>query len=155
MDIKMLVMDVDGTLTDGKIYFGSEGEVFKAFNVRDGYALIKCPEYGILTAIITGRKSKIVESRARELKINFVYQGVQNKAKLLKKLIDEKNLKCEDVAYIGDDVNDIDCMKICAISACPGDAMDEVKKNASYVCSCKGGDGAVREFIDKILELEE
>ena len=87
--IKMLVMDVDGTLTDGKIYYGNDGEVFKAFDVRDGYRLIKCEQYGIITAIITGKSSRIVEGRAKDLKIREVYQGVSNKLEVLKTLTEK------------------------------------------------------------------
>lgn len=133
-NIKMLVMDVDGTLTDGKIYYGNDGELFKAFDVRDGYRLVKCGEYGIITAIITGKTSKIVEGRARDLKIKEVHQGVSNKIEVLKTLIEKYNLDKSQVAYIGDDVNDIECMQYCGFSACPADAIDEVKNTVDYVC---------------------
>ena len=132
-NIKMLVMDVDGTLTDGKIYYGNDGELFKAFDVRDGYRLVKCEEYGIITAIITGKTSKIVEGRARDLKIKEVHQGVSNKIEVLKTLIEKYNVDKSQVAYIGDDVNDIECMQYCGFSACPADAIDEVKNTVDYV----------------------
>ena len=150
-NIKMLVMDVDGTLTDGKIYYGNDGELFKAFDVRDGYRLVKCEEYGIITAIITGKTSKIVEGRARDLKIKEVHQGVSNKIEVLKTLIEKYNLDKSQVAYIGDDVNDIECMQYCGFSACPADAIDEVKNTVDYVCENIGGHGAVRELIDRII----
>ncbi|MEE1318385.1 MAG: HAD-IIIA family hydrolase [Ruminococcus sp.] len=149
--LKMLVMDVDGTLTDGKIYYGNDGEMFKAFNVRDGYRLIKCEEYGIVTAIITGKTSKIVDGRAKELKIKEVYQGIHNKIEILNMLVKKYELTFDEVAYIGDDVNDIDCMNICGFSACPADAMEEVKSVVDYVCKNNGGNGAVRELIDLIV----
>lgn len=150
-NIKMLVMDVDGTLTDGKIYYGNDGELFKAFDVRDGYRLVKCEEYGIITAIITGKTSKIVEGRARDLKIKEVHQGVSNKIEVLKTLIEKYNLDKSQVAYIGDDVNDIECMQYCGFSACPADAIDEVKNTVDYVCKNIGGHGSVRELIDRII----
>ena len=150
-NIKMLVMDVDGTLTDGKIYYGNDGELFKAFDVRDGYRLVKCEEYGIITAIITGKTSKIVEGRARDLKIKEVHQGVSNKIEVLKTLINKHNLDKSQVAYIGDDVNDIECMQYCGFSACPADAIDEVKNTVDYVCKNIGGHGAVPEMIDRII----
>lgn len=150
--IKMLVMDVDGTLTDGKIYYGNDGEVFKAFDVRDGYRLIKCEQYGIITAIITGKSSKIVEGRAKDLKIKEVYQGVSNKLEILKILTEKYGVSIEQVAYIGDDVNDVECMSVCGFSACPADAMEEVKECVDYVCKNIGGHGAVREIIDKIIK---
>ena len=150
-NIKMLVMDVDGTLTDGKIYYGNDGELFKAFDVRDGYRLVKCEEYGIITAIITGKTSKIVEGRARDLKIKEVHQGVSNKIEVLKTLIEKYSLDKSQGAYIGDDVNDIECMQYCGFSACPADENDEVKNTVDYVCINIGGHGAVRELIDRII----
>ena len=149
-NIKMLVMDVDGTLTDGKIYYGNDGELFKAFDVRDGYRLVKCEEYGIITAIITGKTSKIVEGRARDLKIKEVHQGVSNKIEVLKTLIEKYSLDKSQVAYIGDDVNDIECMQYCGFSACPADAIDEVKNTVEYFFKNICGHGAVRELIDRI-----
>lgn len=150
MKIKMLVMDVDGTLTDGKIYMGSDGEVFKAFDVKDGYAIAHLHEVGIIPVIITGRKSKIVENRAKELNIKEVYQGVSDKVEKLKEVAKDNGVLLEEVAYIGDDLNDLDCMGICGLSACPNDAIDEVIQNVNYICKHSGGNGAVREFIEYI-----
>ena len=150
-NIKMLVMDVDGTLTDGKIYYGNDGEVFKAFDVRDGYRLIKCEQYGIITAIITGKSSKIVEGRAKDLRIKEVYQGVSDKLEVLKMLTEKNSVSLEQVAYIGDDVNDMECMNVCGFSACPADAIEEVKECVDYVCKNIGGHGAVGEIIDLLI----
>jgi 3-deoxy-D-manno-octulosonate 8-phosphate phosphatase (KDO 8-P phosphatase) len=149
--IKMLVMDVDGTLTDGKIYVGDSGEVFKAFNVKDGYRLINMKKYDIIPVIITGRKSEILTKRAAELNIEEVYQGVDDKLRVLDDLLHKYQLTYENVAYIGDDVNDIDCMKFCYFNACPADAVGEVMDEVDYVCRANGGNGAVREVIDFIL----
>ena len=151
MKIKMLVMDVDGTLTDGKIYMGSDGEVFKAFDVKDGYAIAHLHEVGIIPVIITGRKSKIVENRAKELNIKEVYQGVSDKIEKLKEVAKDNGVLLEEVAYIGDDLNDLDCMGICGLSACPNDAIDEVIQSVNYICKHSSGNGAVREFIEYIL----
>lgn len=151
MKIKMLVMDVDGTLTDGKIYMGSDGEVFKAFDVKDGYAIAHLHEVGIIPVIITGRKSKIVENRAKELNIKEVYQGVSDKVEKLKVVAKDNRVLLEEVAYIGDDLNDLDCMGICGLSACPNDAIDEVTSNVDFKCNKNGGYGAVREFINYII----
>ena len=151
MKIKMLVMDVDGTLTDGKIYMGSDGEVFKAFDVKDGYAIAHLHEVGIIPVIITGRKSKIVENRAKELNIKEVYQGVSDKVEKLKEVAKDNGVLLEEVAYIGDDLNDLDCMGICGLSACPNDAIDKVIQNVNYIWKYSGGNGAVREFIEYIL----
>jgi 3-deoxy-D-manno-octulosonate 8-phosphate phosphatase (KDO 8-P phosphatase) len=149
--IKMLVMDVDGTLTDGKIYVGDNGEVFKAFNVKDGYRLINIKKYNIIPVIITGKKSDILAKRAAELKIEEVHQGVDDKLEVLDEVINRYQLRYENVAYIGDDENDIDCMKVCYLKACPADAMNEVIGLVDYVCKSNGGNGAVREFIDLIV----
>lgn len=151
MKIKMLVMDVDGTLTDGKIYIGENGEVMKAFNVKDGYGIVSAKKQGIMPVIITGRKSKIVEERAKELGIEELYQGVEDKVEVLKAVAQKHGILLEEVAYIGDDVNDLGCMKVCGLTACPNDAVFEVVESVDYVCRFDGGDGAVREFTGYIL----
>lgn len=151
MKIKMLVMDVDGTLTDGKIYIGNQGEVMKAFNVKDGYGIAHLKDTEILPVIITGRKSDIVAQRAKELNITELYQGVEDKLKCLKKIAVKYEINIEEIAYIGDDLNDLLCMQYCGLTACPADAMEEVKQKVDYICKVDGGKGAVREFIDKYL----
>ena len=149
--IKMLVMDVDGTMTDGKIYMGDNGEVMKAFDIQDGYGIAHIlPDIGVVPVIITGRRSQIVENRANELGIHELYQGVSNKAVQLKTIAEEHDLKLEEVAYIGDDLNDLGCMQLCGLSACPQNAVNEIKETVDYVCSHMGGHGAVREFIGYI-----
>lgn len=153
MKIKLFVMDVDGTLTDGKIYMGENGEVMKAFNVKDGYAIAHMlPEMEIIPVIITGRKSKIVENRAKELGITELYQGVGDKLTQLKMVAEKYNAAPEQIAYIGDDLNDLACIEYCGLTACPADAVEEVKQKVTYVCNKNGGEGAVREFICKIEE---
>lgn len=149
--VKMLVMDVDGTLTDGKIYIGSQGEIMKAFNVKDGLGIAKLNSKGIITVIITGRSSVIVTQRAKELNITEVIQGVHDKVKILRQVAEKYKCNLNEIAYIGDDENDLECMKICGVKGCPADADNEVKKIADYVCNCSGGDGAVREFISYLL----
>lgn len=144
-------MDVDGTLTDGKIYMGENGEIFKAFNVKDGYALVQCKNYGITTAIITGKTSEIVKVRAKELKIDEVFQGVKNKTEVLESILEKYGYEWSEVAYIGDDDNDTECMKKSGFSACPADSVDHVITVVDYVCRRSGGDGAVREILDKIF----
>lgn len=153
MKIKMLVMDVDGTLTDGRIYMGVQGEVMKAFDVRDGYAIAQIlPELSTIPVIITGRKSRIVEERAKELKISELHQGVSNKLERLKEIAKRYAAKPEEIAYIGDDINDLDCISFCGLTACPQDAVDEVKRQVNYICDHDGGRGAVREFIEQIRQ---
>ena len=151
MKIKMLVMDVDGTLTDGKIYIGENGEIMKAFNVKDGYGIVSARKQGIVPVIITGRQSKIVEERAKELGIEELYQGVGDKVEVLKMIADKYEVSLDKVAYIGDDLNDLGCIEVCGLTGCPDDAIREVVDNVDYVCKCDGGCGAVREFVDYIL----
>ena len=147
--IKLLFMDVDGTLTDGKIYMGNDGEIFKAFDIQDGYGIHELlPQYGIIPVIITGRTSRIVENRAKELGIEELYQGKHDKVETMLQVVQKYGCTMDETAYIGDDCLDVACMKLCAISACPADAVDSVKKTCNFVCKRAGGDGAVREFID-------
>lgn len=153
MKVKLLVMDVDGTLTDGKIYMSGQGELMKAFDVKDGYAIRHIlPTLGITPVIITGRKSDIVARRAEELAITELYQGVPDKVKILQEVADRYFVKAEEIAYIGDDFNDLPAIRFCGFTACPQDAVDEVKQAVDYVCSRGGGCGAVREFIRIIGE---
>lgn len=154
--IKVLVMDVDGTLTDGKIYMGDNGEVCKAFNIKDGYGIhdIIIPA-GITPVIITGRKSKIVEKRCKELGITEIHQGVKEKTSKLRELLNELGVELSEVAYIGDDLNDLPCMELIqeagGIVGCPTDAASLVKQKSDIVVSSKGGEGAVREYIECII----
>ena len=152
MSIKMLVMDVDGTLTDGCIYVGAEGEMMKAFHVQDGYAIAhKLPVHDIVPVIITGRSSEIVRRRATELKIREIHQGVSDKLAKLKEIAAQYGAAPGEIAYIGDDENDLDCIRFCGHTACPADAVGEIQTVVDYVCKREGGRGAVREFIDRLL----
>ena len=154
MKIKLLIMDVDGTLTDGRIYVGAQGEVMKAFDVRDGYAIAHVlPVHGIVPVIITGRSSEIVAQRAKELKITELYQGVADKLPLLREIAARYGLEPEEIAYIGDDLNDWECLKYCGVTGCPQDAEDAIKEIVSFVAPRDGGKGAVRDFIHYIAKL--
>ena len=149
-------MDVDGTLTDGKINIGESGELFKAFSVKDGHGINRIlPQCGIDPVIITSRRSKIVEHRAAELHIRYLYQGVPDKVETLSRLLDDLHLTFDNCAYIGDDINDRLCMEKCAISGCPADAVEEIKEIADYVCDRMGGEGAVREFIEYLRDKKQ
>lgn len=150
-DIKAIVLDVDGTMTDGKIYMSASGEMMKAFNIKDGYALARLPRYGIKPIIITGRKSEIVEQRAKELNIKEIHQGVDNKLPKLHEICNRLNILPSQCAYIGDDLNDLECMQVCGLTACPSDAIIILRDIVDYVCQSKGGEGAVREFCDYII----
>ena len=152
MKIKMLVMDIDGTLTDGRIYVGAQGEVMKAFDVRDGYAIAHMlAPYGIVPVVITGRCSEIAVQRAKELKITELHQGVSDKLETLKAVAASYGVRAEEIAYIGDDLNDLTCIQFCGMTACPADAVQQVQEAVDYVCAHSGGRGAVREFVDRIL----
>lgn len=156
MDIKLFVMDVDGTLTDGKIYMGEGGEVCKAFNIKDGYGIhdILIPR-GIIPVIITGRESRIVENRCKELGITEIHQGVKDKVKRLKDVTLKYGVKLRNVAYIGDDLNDMPCMKAVkaegGIVGCPADAEKKIRDYVDFVSEARGGEGVVREFVQYII----
>ncbi len=155
--IEYLVMDVDGTLTDGKIYMGNRGEVMKAFDIKDGFGIHDIlPVLGIRPVIITGRTSEIVSNRCKELKIQYYFQGISDKLSKLAEIAgDIKNLS--RVAYIGDDVNDLSCMRAVrqqgGIVGCPSDAVLEVIEVSNFVSRFHGGAGAVRDFIEYICKI--
>lgn len=149
--IKLLVMDVDGTLTDGKVYYSAEGEAMKRFSIRDGMGIELLRKSGIESAILTSEISKIVESRAKKLKIEYVLLGSRNKKQSLVDLCEKLALNLNEIAYIGDDVNDLDAMLIAGVTACPSDAVQSVTAKADYICTNSGGNEAVREFAEKIL----
>lgn len=154
--IKLLIIDVDGTLTDGKIYMGNNGEVMKAFNSKDGCGITQIlPRLGIIPVIITGRTSRIVENRAIELKITEVHQDKYDKVSVIESLMEKYGCCRNHLAYIGDDLNDIEGMKCCGLTACPADAHKAVRQVVDYVCDHNGGEGAVRDFIDYIEEQYE
>lgn len=156
MKIKLLVVDVDGTLTDGCIYMGPEGEAMKAFNCQDGYAIAQVlPQVGITPVIITGRSSRIVANRAAELKITQLYQGIGDKLPKLKEVAREIGAAQEEIAYIGDDLNDLECIRYCGLTGCPADAVPEIREVVDFVSSRNGGRGAVREFVDFICKQYE
>lgn len=150
MNIKLLVMDVDGTLTDGKIYMSADGELLKAFNIKDGYAIAHLKDKQIVPVIITGRSSEILVRRCRELGIVELYQGIEDKTAKLLSICKKFQVEASNVAYIGDDLNDLECMKICGYSAAPADAAKEVLASVDYICKHRGGEGAVREFIEQL-----
>lgn len=151
-DIKIIVMDVDGTLTDGTINIGNDGEIFKGFYCRDGLAIMSAQKAGIVPIILTSRESKIVKKRAEELNIEIVMQGAkQSKYSFLKEYMFCHDIERNQVAYIGDDRNDLEAMTLAGIVGCPHDAIDSVKQVADFISDFDGGHGAVRDFIDWIL----
>jgi YrbI family 3-deoxy-D-manno-octulosonate 8-phosphate phosphatase len=153
--IKLLVMDVDGVMTDAGMYYGEGGEELKKFNTRDGKGIEIVRNMGIKTAFITSERTLLVERRAKKLKIDLLFQGVSDKAEILKKLIKDSNIVPGDVAYIGDDINDMDAMKVAGFLATPADGIRENKVIATYVCKTKGGQGCVREVCDLLIEAKK
>jgi len=151
-NIKMLIMDVDGVLTDSFVYLSNDGIEMKRFSVRDGFGIGLIKELGIKTAIITKEKTKIVDFRAAKLKIDYVYKGAENKIKILSGISDEFKVPLKNIAYIGDDVNDIETLKSAGFSAAPNNAETSVKNIVDYVCINDGGCGCVREICNLIMK---
>lgn len=150
--IKLIVLDVDGCLTDGRIIYSSDGSETKNFNVKDGLAISSWIKMGYHIAIITGRESSIVERRAKELGIKYLFQGVKDKEKVLGELVDLLKLKNYEIAAIGDDLNDLRMLKRAGRSFTPKDGVKEIREIVDTILTCNGGDGAVREMIDILVD---
>lgn len=151
-EIKLLLLDVDGVMTDGGIIYDGNGLETKVFNVKDGHGIKMLQRYGIEVGIITGRTSKVVDIRARELGIELVYQGALKKLDSFADVKLKTGLIDSQIAYIGDDVIDVPVMRRVAFAAAPSDGLPEARNAADYVTSCGGGRGAVREVCDLILK---
>ncbi len=154
MSIELIVLDVDGTMTDSHITYSENGDEIKSFNVKDGLAIASWRKLGKQVAIITGRTSGIVARRAKELHIEHFYQGIENKKEVLETLLEKLDLTMDNVAAIGDDLNDMKMLKAAKISFVPRDASAYVDKIANVILSKKGGDGAVREMIEHLIVKE-
>jgi len=152
--IKMIIMDVDGTLTDGTLMVLPDGEELKSYHVKDGTGILLAILVGLKTAIITGKISKSLEKRAEKLRITELYQGILDKKRVLLEILGKHNLKEDQVAYIGDDLGDLEVMKSVGLSGAVADAHPEIKKHSHFICTHPGGRGAVREFIECILEAQ-
>ncbi len=152
--IELLVLDVDGCLTNGAITYTESGDEIKSFNVKDGLAITTWISLGKKVAIITGRKSKIVTKRATELKITHIYQGVRYKKEKLDEILKLEKLTYDQVAIIGDDLNDYNMLKSAALSFTPNDGVLKIKKMVDVILDAKGGEGAVREMIESIISKE-
>lgn len=154
--IKLVLTDVDGVLTDSGIYYSPDGEIIKRFSIRDGMGVERLRKHAdIETAIITGENSGTVKARAQKLKITQVYLGVTVKKSLFEEILKKNQLQPENIAFIGDDVNDLEIMKLVGFTACPGDGMIFIKEISDYICENNGGHGAFREFAELILALRE
>jgi 3-deoxy-D-manno-octulosonate 8-phosphate phosphatase (KDO 8-P phosphatase) len=153
--IKLIVLDVDGTLTNGDISYTNKHEEIKTFNVKDGLAVASwTKKLSKKAAIITGRNSKIVEKRATELGITHLFQGIDNKDEVLQAILDEEQITWDEVAAIGDDLNDLKMLKKVGLSFAPNDAVEYIKNSVNIVTASKGGEGAVREMVEYILQYD-
>jgi len=153
--IRVFATDVDGVLTDAGMYYSESGDEWKKFNTRDGMGIKLLQKAGVITAIITQESTKIVMRRAQKLTIPEVHQGAYDKLAVLKDLIARHDLTMEQVAYIGDDVNDLQALGAVGFSASPSDGIPQVQKTVRYICKKKGGEGAVREVADLILAAQQ
>jgi 3-deoxy-D-manno-octulosonate 8-phosphate phosphatase (KDO 8-P phosphatase) len=152
--VKLIVFDVDGVMTDGRIVLDENGTESKFFNVRDGHGIKMLVRAGIQAAIITGRSSKVVEYRGKELGIQYIRQGALNKAEVMGLLLKETGLWPEEAAFMGDDLVDIPAMKLAGLSAAPSDAVSEIIECAHVITDMEGGKGAVRELCEFVLKAQ-
>ena len=151
--IKLVALDMDGTLTDGSINIGGDGELFKRFNAKDGLGITTAVRHGLRVAVITGRKGPIVQRRAEELGIaEDVMSGISAKKKALQALADKYNLSLKEIAFMGDDLNDLPALLTAGLSAAPADAAADVRQRVSYIATHNGGQGAVRDLLELILK---
>jgi 3-deoxy-D-manno-octulosonate 8-phosphate phosphatase (KDO 8-P phosphatase) len=153
-NIKMLILDVDGVMTDGRVIIDDSGHEIKQFDVRDGHGIKLIQRYGIAVVLLTGRKSEVVKHRASDLGIKEVYQKVFNKKEVFAKILQKNKLDPVQAAFIGDDIIDIPVLRAAGFSAAVADAMDVVKKSVDYVTKNKGGRGAVREVCEMLLQAQ-
>lgn len=153
--IRLLLTDCDGVLTDGTVYYSANGEEMKRFNLRDGMGVERLRRLtNVEVGIITGECSPAVQQRAVKLAITELHEGVKDKAAALQAILHRRGLRCEQVAYIGDDTNDLGIMSAVGLTACPADALPMVQKIVDVVCGRKGGEGAFREFAELIIEAK-
>jgi 3-deoxy-D-manno-octulosonate 8-phosphate phosphatase (KDO 8-P phosphatase) len=152
--IRLFATDVDGVLTDAGMYYAESGDEWKKFNTRDGMGIKLLQRAGIITAIVTQERTKLVARRAEKLTIPELHQGVLDKLTVIREMAARHGLSLKQVAYIGDDVNDLAALKAVGFSASPADGLPDIVAAVHYVCQKKGGEGAVREIIDMILDAQ-
>lgn len=152
--IKCIVLDVDGVLTNGQVLVNEQGDFLRSFNVKDGYVIQKAIKSGLRIAVITGGRSEGVVKRLQALGIEDIHIGVVDKLPVLKMLIERYGVVNNEVAYIGDDIPDLSCMQFVGLALCPKDAVEEVRAVSHYISHKNGGDGSVRDIIEKILKLQ-
>jgi YrbI family 3-deoxy-D-manno-octulosonate 8-phosphate phosphatase len=153
--VRLLCVDVDGVLTDAGMYYGPTGEVLKKFNTRDGMGLARVREVGVAVALISGEDSAIVHARAAKLNIDDVFSGIANKLEVIHDLCARQNVGLDEVAYIGDDLNDLAAMECVGLACAVADAAEPVRAVAQYVAERRGGDGAVREVCELIIAAKQ
>ncbi len=152
--IKLVITDVDGVLTDGGMYYTKQGDIMKRFHARDGMGVTLLRNIGIPTIIITGEQTEMVKIWSKRMKIKQLLDGVKNKESKLNMICKNNNVNLNQIAYIGDDVNDFDILKKIGLSATPNDGINSIKNICDYICSTNGGYGAFREFADLIVEVK-
>lgn len=148
---KLVITDIDGVWTDGGMYYDQTGNEWKKFNTSDSVGILLCKKLEIKTVIITGEKTEIVKRRADKLKVDYFFDGVKNKVEVAQQLIKELNISFNEVAFIGDDINDINLLQLVGISGTPNNGIEYIKNFANIVTTKNGGDGAFREFVETIL----
>ena len=152
--IRLFATDVDGVLTDAGMYYSESGDEFKKFNTRDGMGIKLLQRAGLITALVTQEATKLVARRGEKLAIPEVHQGVMDKLPVLREMAARHGVTLAEVAYVGDDINDMGALQAVGFSAAPADALQAVRKAVTYVCRAKGGEGAVREVAEMILEAQ-
>lgn len=150
--IRYFIIDVDGTMTDAGIYYDDHGNELKKFCTRDAAGFFAAKQAGIKIMVLTGRECQAVTRRMSELKVDFLYQNIKEKADFLKRFMEEQKIQKEELAYLGDDLNDLPGMRLAGFIGCPKDACEEVRNVADYISAEKGGHGAVRDIISYILK---
>jgi N-acylneuraminate cytidylyltransferase len=150
-EIKMFLTDCDGCLTDAGMYYSENGDELKKFNTRDGMGFKLLREKGIITGIVTSENVDLNRRRAEKLKLDILEAGCSDKMAAISRICADRNIKLENVCYVGDDINDLDVIKRVGYGCCPADAMPQIKENAKYIAMAKGGEGVIREVVDKIL----
>ena len=151
MELKYLVLDVDGTMTDGGIYYDEHGNELKKFNTRDAAGIFAALSAGIEVLVVTGRECKATEKRMKELGVKLLYQNIKDKTSFLQDFMQEHNVNKRELGYIGDDLNDLRPMQLAGFVACPCDGCDEIKAIANYISKVKGGDGVIRDVVMFLL----
>ncbi len=154
-DTKLLILDVDGVMTDGGIYYGPDGIKLKRFSVRDGMGVARLQAAGISCAIISGDHCDSVVARAKKLDVTLVFQAVENKVAVATEMLGRLGLGFDQAAFVGDDVNDLQLLSMVGFSACPADAVEQVREAVQHVCTASGGNGCIREVADLLLRSRE